>query len=686
MVLNVELPDVRKTAQDIQEFDDRRIIESLMKEANLDRVTATKVANVVTRKIYSSQISWLSGPLIREICCATLAQMGLDEARRDYTRIGLPIYDYDEYLRHGYKENANQYRNPESVHAWVADRVTIEYSLLKLLPDDLARFHFEGWGHIHKLKYFPLRPFCAGWDARMIGHLGLPPGGSAHSAASGPAKHPLVFMLHLAKWMGIIQGSFQGGQGYDHFTAFCAPYFKGLSDKELDQMAQCFIFESNQIYAARGAQVPFTSMHCSPEIPKAIVNVPAVSLGGEINGIYGDYQDECKRFFDAICRVEMKGDRDGKLFNFPKHEVEVRKEWLEKHEDSYMLVHEEAAKMGTPYFILYPDWMPDDASCQCCRIIFTKDGIKRFCKDKKKFEWEHSYMNIGSLQTVSINLPRIAYEANGNDDLLYEILDQQLERARDILLIKKSLVEQTYMDDPLLNKVIPFPGGDPQPIFDLDRYSLTFGHVGLNEMIAAHTGLELHESADSLQLGVNVIDHIKKRLDEYAIDHQYNFTLWEQPAESAAGRFARKDAKRYPNAIYNGEKESAYYTNSNHIRYDAQVPLYEVIEKQALFHPIVQGGVITHAWLGEGHPDASALFALTKKIMAHTPTAYMAFTLDFTQCLDCQKFTAGALETCPHCHSTNLEWWSRVTGYYSRVNQYSDNKKREWLDRHRKTL
>jgi ribonucleoside-triphosphate reductase len=683
------MPTVRKTAQTIEEFILDKIVQSLVVQTGISAETATKVAAYVENFIVQSNITWLSGPLIREICCVALAQMGLHDARRRYTRVGMPAYDYEQLLLQGYKENSNQYKNPESIHAWAADRVAAEYTLLRILPERLARFHFEGWGQIHKLKYFPLRPFCAGWDPRMIIYCGLPPGGSLHSAASGAAKHPLVATLHLAKWMGIIQGSFQGGQGYDHFTAFMAPLLEGFKeDKEFDQIAQCFIFETNQIFAARGAQVPFTSMHCSPEIPKDIAKLPAIRLGGKVSDriTYDDYQDECKRLFDAICRVEMKGDREGKLFNFPKHEIEVRKEWLKKHEDSYLLVHQEAAKMGTPYFILYPDWMPSDAHCQCCRIIFTKDGLKRYCIDEKKLQWEHSYINIGSLQSVSLNFPRLAYVANGDDDLLYENLNEQLEIARDILLLKKSITERTYKEDPLLNKMIPFPRGDDQPIFDLDRYSLTVGFVGLNEMLKAHLGLELHESRAAQDFGKKFLKRMMDRLEEFTVENRYNFTAWEQPAESASNRFAMIDRQMFGDrVIANGVGNGIYYTNSDHVRYDAKAPLYDVIDIQAQFHPIVKGGVITHVWMGEAFPDARGLFTFTKQIM-EGPTAYMAYTKDFTQCLDCKKFISGRREICSHCKSTNLEWWSRVTGYYARVTRFSAGKRQEWDDRDLKSI
>jgi ribonucleoside-triphosphate reductase len=679
MVVEIEMPLVRKSSMDLEEFNTTKIIKSLMKEAGLDESTAKKVTDRVVRRIYGSNIQWLAGPQIREMCCSVLAEMDLLEARKRYTRLGIPLMDYHKLLHEGIKENSNQYVNAESIHAWTADRISEQYALLYLLPDHLSRAHLNADLHIHKLKYYDLRPFCQNHDVRMILWCGLPPGGSKHSASSGPAKHPMVAVLHLAKWLGIVQGSYQGGQGYDKFTAFLAPIIAGLTYKEILQLIQCFMFESNQIYAARGGQVPFTSMHCSPEIPKMIANLPAVGLDKKIVGTYGDYQDECKMLFNAICEVEMARDSEGKIFNFPKHEVELRREWLTKHEDSYRLVFEEACQTSTPYFTLYPDWMPEDVHTQCCRLIMTPEGMKHFCKNPEKFEWDKSYMNFGSLQTVSLNLPRLAYRADGDDALLYEYCNEQLDYAREILLIKKGITEQISVRDPFLGKIIDFPRGDPQTIFDMERGSLTLGHVGLNEMVKAHIGLELHEGRYPMEFAMKFMKHIMKRLDEFSVEHQYSFTAWEQPAESVAGRFAKFDKRRFPSATVNGNGKSVYYTNSNHLRYDANIPLFDRIDLQAQFHPIIQGGAITHVWLGE-KPEPEALFNFTKRIMNQTPTAYLAYTQDYSQCEVCKRFMAGRIETC-QCGSRNIEWWSRVTGYYSRVKRFSNNKRQEWKDR-----
>ncbi|HUX99927.1 MAG TPA: anaerobic ribonucleoside-triphosphate reductase [Candidatus Deferrimicrobium sp.] len=1209
-LMNQMLPEVRTSRMDVEAFDSAKIIESLMRETGINRDAAEKVTTTVLKRIIQSNVQWLSGPQIREMCSSVLAEMGLLEARKRYTRIGMPLMDYEELLTQGIKENANQYDNPESIHSWAADRIAAEYSLLRLLKEDHSKAHLKGDLHVHMLRYFDLRPFCQEWDLRMILKYGLPPCGWRHSAVSTPARHAMVAILHAAKWLGIVQGEFSGGQGYDNFTVFMAPYLRGLSHDDAKQLAQCFLYETNQIYAARGAQVPFTSISCLPTVPESLMEVPAVSLGGKTDGVYGDYVDECNLFFRALSEVYCQGDGTGKLFNFPKHEIKLKKEWLTKFEDEFLLISKEAAKFGLPYYLnMVADWMPDEVHSQClpysepliayingqikflpigkivteelqkitqdmskiktplwiqptnkidvlsinpitqkvefqpvtnllynptrskiitfttegglqmatneahplivldpvqqkliikkardiclgdfilkmtkwdtllespsdfdlidillkrdqidnftvygiskeflrekdqselasilevpkdrigwwrrsksvdlkaylklernaadrsqlklvtkggrgfinarikcdinlmsfigyylaegsiserkgirlsfnpaeedkiqevehliqtvfgikttrriqvdrvknynhcnievnsqlllelihywnlgldarskqlpdfvfnlsneltkhlirslflgdgyfrimensievslhvtseklvegvqylllkhginstisrkedsinlsierhesmklfldmipewqmlydqrkyeskryvptiskrypsvlinkneihdrtdkgivsqaqkgnrmigmeiiqrlpnkaksklltilmqsdsfnlvrikkiettgyaeaffdvevgllgkkgnfvhgnglithncCRIILTPEGIRKVCHDPDLFDWNKSYMNLGSLQSVSLNLPRYAYQAKGDDDTLFEIIDHNMGLAREILIIKQAVIEKA-----MRNNLIPLCASKLEgvPLLDFRKQTLSIGFVGLNECVLAHIGNELHESNTAYEFGKKVLRHLSKKCDEFTESNLVKFSLWEQPAESTAERFAKLDLIHYPNeAIPLGDRDtnSVYYTNSDHLNYAANIPLFERIERQAEFHPIVQGGVITHIWMGEAYPDPEGLWKFTKAITA-TPTAYFTFTKDFTQCLKCLKFINGIYNSCPHCGASDeyIEWWSRVTGYYSRVKRFNQGKFQEWHDRKR---
>lgn len=685
------LPKVFQSKGDVVNFDPIKIEESIIKETNMDIEEAKIVTEKVVRRIISSNIKFLSGPHIRELVCSVLSEQGFENERKLYTRIGMPLMDYERLLYKGTKENANQFSNPESIHNWSADSLAEEYALLRLLTTEQSHAHLSGDIHVHMLRYFDLRPFCQQWDLRLILKYGLPPTKTwSHSACSGPAKSAMVAMLHAAKWLGIVQGEFSGGQGYDNFTTMIAPYISGLNEKDIKQAAQCFIFETNQIFAARGGQVPFTSISCTPTVPKILEEIDAIGIGGKVVGKYGDFKDEALKLFNALTEIYYEGDGFGKLFAFPKHEIKLKKEWMIKYEDAYLKLMEETAKFGTPYFLnTCADWLPDEIHSQCCRIILTPDDMRKTCDDPDAFDWTKSYMNMGSLQSISVNLPRIAYEANGDDDKLFEILGDRLNMMKDINLIKLNILKQRLKDRqlPLCASIV-----DGNQLLDMGKQSLSIGFTGLNEMVQYHTGQELHESDNSYNFGKKVLQFLSDRTEEFKY-HPHNtqkikFSLWEQPSESSSERFAKLDLRHYKNKVlFQGTKDSPYYTNSSHLNYDADIPLFERILKQAEFHPIVKGGVITHLWMGEQNPDPEGIWQMTKKIAFNTKTAYFAYTFDFSYCTKCGLFIQGVHDECsnPRCDGKgkDIEIYSRITGYYSRVDRWNKGKAQEFKDRKR---
>ncbi|TFF93353.1 MAG: anaerobic ribonucleoside-triphosphate reductase [Promethearchaeota archaeon] len=683
------LPRVFRTEGDWEKFDPSKIFKSIIKETGLDPKSAEEITEFVVRRIISSGIKFLSGPHIREIVCSVLSEHHYERERKYYTRIGMPLMDYEEILNNGDNENANQDMNPESIHHWAANRISEEYALLRILNTEEAHAHLYGDIHVHMLRYFDLRPFCQSWDARMILEHGLPPVNNwPHCSRSGPAGSLRVAVTHLAKWLGIIQGEFSGGQGYDYITTFLAPFARDLSHREIEQSMQCLIFETNQIFAARGGQVPFTSISCTPTVPKGLENIPAVGPKGKFIGYYGDYKDECLKLFDVLTDVYIEGDHNGKLFAFPKHEVKVKKEWLEEFESSYLKIMKETVEMGTPYFLnMCPDWMPDEIHSQCCRKFLRGDEIVSKCtldpEDRKNESVWEDYVTIGSLQSVSLNLPRYAYISN-NEDEYFEILDEKMELCSRILIKKWHLMENRLKTGhlPLCSGTI-----DGKPIFKIEDQNLSIGFTGLNEAVKSLTHKELHEDGSAYKLGKKILNYMVAKCNTMSKRDGYSYSLWEQPSESTANRLAKLDLKHFPKkAIPQSSGDSAYYTNSSHFRYDADIPLYDRIKKQGDYHPIVSGGVISHIWLGEQKPDINGLWELTKNICLNTNTAYFAYTTDFTYCPHCQKMFRGGQWVCPSCSSKDVKVYSRITGYYSEVNRYNDGKRAEWKSRKRENI
>jgi len=677
-------PQVRTSKLQFEDFNIEKIVDSLVRETRIPRNLAIEIAMHVAEKIIKLKLEFLSAPLIRELVNVTLLEFGLEEARRKYTRVGMPVYDVGRLISVGDRENANLQHQPETTHKLAADQLFIEYALLSM-PSHLADAHMSGLIHIHDLEYFMIgRPFCAGHDLRFFLRRGLiVDGEGVHTSVAKPAKHPEVAILHAAKFLAAMQTHFAGGQGYDLFNVFLAPYVKGLSYNEMKQMAQMFVYEMSQMYVARGGQTVFSSIAVEPSVPKIVEDLPAVLPGGVMKeGItYGDFIDEAEMFFNAIVDVYLEGDGWGKPFNFPKLEVKLRRSFLKEYEESYMHVAALAAKFGTPYFLnMCPDYMPEECHSQCCRLIFS---ATESTEDEEDFI--NGRMRLGCLHYTTVNLPRIAYEAKGDDELLFELLEERMELAKESLLLRREIVKEALESGRLPLLAMDCDGG---PYLPIDRLWLNIGFVGLNEMLKAHIDEELHESPYAWRFGLKVIAYMRDVTQKFMEETGLRWAVLQTPAESAAHRLALLDLKEFgEKAVVQGDRKTGavYYTNSSHIRPGANVPVFQRIHVESSFHPLTMGGAIMHVFLGS-RPDPEALWSLTEKIAAETLASYFAYTLDYSLCTKCRHFMIGLKNACENCGSQNVEWYSRITGYYSRVSRWNVGKRQELMDRYRYSM
>jgi len=161
--------------------------------------------------------------------------------------------------------------------------------------------------------------------------------------------------------------------------------------------------------------------------------------------------------------------------------------------------------------------------------------------------------------------------------------------------------------------------------------------------------------------------------------HTMKFSLEESPAESAARRLAKTDLVYYPEearqTVKGANEDVAYYTNSVHLAADAPVCLVERIEKQAMFHSVIESGAITHAFIGEEKPSAAAISELIRNTFYRTQSAQVTISPEFTYCNSCGHQTRGLQERCPACNSTNVVGEARVVGYFSKVQNWNKSKR-----------
>lgn len=724
-------PMVRGTDGFIVPWNRKQIVEQLLTETKLaeefyetraiSRQEAEEIAVEVETKVFDLNLKFISGPLIRELVNNILLSKSAQKPefalyRNILTRVGTPVYDaYLMDIGQGFKakENANLQPNPETAHKRKADWVSGEEYLL-LMPPKIADAHLAGDLHIHDLEYFGTRPFCQDWDLRYFFYYGLMPDGlGTRTSIAGPAKHPEVALLHTAKILASAQTNFAGGEGFYNFLVFLAPYVRGLSYERVKQLMQMMFFEYTQAYVARGGQLVFSNIQVQPGVPELWRDVPIVMNGRIGPDVYGTYEDEVRLMFRALYDVAGKGDYWGKPFNFPKLENSLSPEFFKpEYDDLWLDVHKVVAKFGLPYF---DNMMPDyrgygkGVSCyQCCAYCFveTPEDSPDFY-DKLYFN-NGKHFTMGSWQVTSLNLPRMAYRANGNDEKLFEESRRLMDLALDVFKAKKKWMNlaQKHNRIPFATQrpLDPRTGEKGTQAVDFDALSFTIGFVGGNEMAQHHTGYQLHENPEAVKILIKLILEMQKYKKVLEEKSGYKIALARTPAESTAQRFAIADLltngyREHAEKLIKGDVGQAkvlltdrnkdvpiYYSNGTHVDVGAKVGLFDRMNIEQKFFPLLNGGNMLHIWLGDASPDPEALYKLTKRITTQSNIGYYAYTKDLTVCSNCGKVTSPMREQCPHCNSSAVEWWSRVTGYYQAVSGWNSGKRQELMDRYRTRL
>jgi len=335
-----------------------------------------------------------------------------------------------------------------------------------------------------------------------------------------------------------------------------------------------------------------------------------------------------------------------------------------------------------PYFTL-----ANGVETHNCRLSFKLNAQDL---EDAKTPWK---LRFCAIQNITINLPRIAYKAKGNNEdiKVFELLDE----------VFATIVEAHMQKDAFIKKLLDLGRSGPQsllvmnldgePYLRIDKVSYLVGLLGLNEAVKSVTGKEMYEDESAYIFGLKIINHLKNLCEEYTKNIGMKFVLEQTPAESTAYRLARLDMKYYPelaSKAVQGDIASGeiYYTNSTQFPVKSSINFIERINKEGMFHPLIEAGSISHIWLGTHKPDEKVIANLITKIFKNTLNDQVAISPEFTICNVCNKTERGLRDECLSCGSTDVDGITRITGYFSHVSNWNKGKKSELKDRVRENI
>lgn len=218
----------------------------------------------------------------------------------------------------------------------------------------------------------------------------------------------------------------------------------------------------------------------------------------------------------------------------------------------------------------------------------------------------------------------------------------------------------------------------------LKHGTLTIGFIGLAETLTALIGQHHGQSEYAQNLGLEIIGHMRARMDAESEKRKLNFSLIATPAEGLSGRFVKIDRERF--GVIPGVTDRDYYTNSFHIPVYFDINAFDKIRLEAPYHALTNGGHITYVEL-DGDPLQNVdAFEQLIRCMKESGIGYGSINHPVDRDPVC-GYTGIIGDECPHCHRKEtadqpIERIRRITGYLvGSLEHFNDAKRAEERDR-----
>ena len=305
----------------------------------------------------------------------------------------------------------------------------------------------------------------------------------------------------------------------------------------------------------------------------------------------------------------------------------------------------------------------------------------------------------GNLSFTTINLPRLGIKhgivngrSNANIDEFFEDLDEKIDLVIDQLLERMQIQGNKKVKNfPFLMGQGIWQGSDelsPEDTLQdvIKQGTLTVGFIGLAECLIALTGQHHGESEESQELGLKIVSHMRKRMDEATEKYKLNFSLIATPAEGLSGRFTEIDKKIY--GEIKGITDKEYYTNSFHVPVYYNISAFNKIKIEAPYHELTNGGHITYVELDGDTSNNLQAFETIIRSMKEMGIGYGSVNHPVDRDPVCGFSGVIPGTVCPVCgrneeeSDIKFERIRRITGYLvGTVDRFNDAKKAEVRDR-----
>ena len=541
---------------------------------------------------------------------------------------------------------------------------------LQMLPKHVANAHQKGDIHYHDLDYSPYTPMT---NCCLIDFKGMLDNGfKIGNAEVESPKSIQTATAQISQIIANVASSQYGGCSADRIDEVLAPYAeknyqKHLKDaeewvlpekredyawkktqKDIYDAMQSLEYEINTLFTSNG-QTPFTSLgfglgtnRFEREIQKAILNI-------RINGLGSEHRTA---IFPKLIFTLKRG---------------LNLEEGTPNYDIKQLALECATKR------MYPDVLSYDKIVDLTGSFKVPMGCRSFLqgwKDENGVEVNSGRMNLG---VVTVNLPRIALESEGDINKFWEIFNERMNIAEDALVYRvERTKEATPANAPILYQYGAFghrlgKEESVDQLFKNRRATVSLGYIGLYEVATVFFGNSWEHNPEAKEFTLAIIRDMKRRVEEWSDQYGYHFSIYSTPSESLTDRFCRLDTDKFGSIPDITDKE--YYTNSFHYDVRKNPTPFEKLDFEKIYPEAgASGGFIHYCEYPVLQQNPKALEAVWD--YAYDRVGYLGTNTPIDRCYKCDF--EGDFEptergfACPNCGNSDpktVDVVKRTCGY-----------------------
>ena len=668
-----------KSFQSVAVAFDKLVYEKVIATINTKETWAVEeIQDIIEKKLFENEYFTVMRSFMLYRHTRKLQREHIQGLNDDTTYVD-STQTIEEYISQtDWRINANantSYSNAGLVNN-VAGKIIANYWLDKVYSKEEGYAHRNGDIHIHDLDC--LTGYCAGWSLRVLLNDGF--NGVRGRVESKAPSHFREALGQMANFLGILQSEWAGAQAFSSFDTYLAPYvFKdNLSFDEVLKAVRSFVYNLN--VPARWGQSPFTNITLDWVVPAdlkeqiptkndhhlfdKIIDEGLMERARERGVIslldlrYEHFQTEMNLINKAYYTVMTEGDANGQPFTFPIPTVNITEDFDWNGENTELLF-ENTAKIGSSYFqnfigsqyilndkgekIENPNaYKPNAVRSMCCRLqLDLRELLKR---GNGLFG---SAEMTGSIGVVTINMARVGYLYERDDEGLYKQLDKLLLLAKSTLEKKRKFIQEMYD-----RGLYPYT---KRYLTHFRNHFSTIGVNGMNEMVRNFTNDKVDiTSSFGHEFCMEVLDYIRNRMKEFQEETGNLYNLEATPAEGTTYRFAKEDKKRYPHILQAGFGENIYYTNSSQIPVDFTQDPFEALLMQDELQCKYTGGTVLHLYMNERISSPEACKNFVKTVLTKFKLPYITVTPVFSVC-PVHGYLNGEHEYCPKCDEIILE-------------------------------